>query len=86
MGSSNGAHSLNSRDPPLFPFSLLARLEGMWTEVFDMAGPTIIMPLRSALFLSSTEARCAFSRDLRVNSGTVLSYRCVSPLESDADV
>ena len=27
----------SSRDPPLFTYSLLARLEGMWTEVFDMA-------------------------------------------------
>ena len=43
-----------------------------------MAGPTIIMSLRSILFLSSTEARCAFSRDLCGNSGTVRSHHCGS--------
>jgi hypothetical protein len=47
-------------------------------QALDMAGPTIIMSLRPVLFLSSTEARCAFSRDLRGNSGTVLSNHCGS--------
>jgi hypothetical protein len=46
----------SSRDPPLFPFSLLARLEGMWTEAFDMASAS----KGSSLYTPHlTQDRCA---------------------------